>query len=453
LERSIDHEQTENPALEVTEQRVCLFCSTPLYGPSCSVCQRPVPNTQPLIFSHEHSAPFETHRYTEQPQIFFDIDNYSFTEADSDEDQDTFARISLGETLAEELLQQLEAIVSPDDAAIAEQLVGNLNEHGYLEIDPEEIAQQLQVPSQRVTYVLSQLQTLEPLGIGARDARECLLLQLQVISEQHPPHPLAATLIENHLHQLGRNQFTEIARQLRVKEQEVRQAYSYIRSMLHPFPTYLYHATTSDSRLGNSATYIRPDIIIRKGETGFEVELMEEKRYQFHVGTQYTETLPTLSAGRTSSDIQHYMFQHRDRAKFFVDCVQRRWRTLRGVAEYIVSYQHDFLEKGIRSLRPLTRAEVAHHLHLDEGTVSRTTANKYALLPNGRLIPLADFFDGSLGIKDILRELIQTEQPHHRLSDEELARMLTARGIPLARRTITKYREEMGIGSSRERNN
>jgi RNA polymerase sigma-54 factor len=105
----------------------------------------------------------------------------------------------------------------------------------------------------------------------------------------------------------------------------------------------------------------------------------------------------------------------------------------------------------VRSLRPLTRAEIASRLNLDEGTVSRATANKYMLLPNGRLIPFSDFFDGSLGVKDMLRELISSEEPKRRLSDVELARLIQARGIPLARRTVTKYREEMGIGSSRER--
>ena len=145
------------------------------------------------------------------------------------------------------------------------------------------------------------------------------------------------------------------------------------------------------------------------------------------------------------------MHQHRDQAKFFIDCIYRRWRTLKRVAQLVVDYQQEFLEKGIRYLHPLTRAEVATRLNLDEGTVSRTTANKYALLPNGRLIPFSDFFDGSLSVKDMLRELIQSEEPNHRLSDEELARLLTARGILLARRTVTKYREEMGIGSSRER--
>jgi RNA polymerase sigma-54 factor len=121
------------------------------------------------------------------------------------------------------------------------------------------------------------------------------------------------------------------------------------------------------------------------------------------------------------------------------------------VTEQIVDYQREFLEKGIRYLRPFTRSELAARLNLDESTISRATANKYALLPNGRLIPLADFFDGSLGIKDILRELIANENPRKHLSDDELARLMTERGIPMARRTVTKYREEMGIASSRER--
>ncbi|HKV02936.1 MAG TPA: hypothetical protein VJQ26_12465, partial [Ktedonobacteraceae bacterium] len=152
-----------------------------------------------------------------------------------------------------------------------------------------------------------------------------------------------------------------------------------------------------------------------------------------------------------NEEVQRYLRHHSDRAKFFIDSVQRRWRTLKRVAELVVDYQREFLEKGVRYLRPLTRAEIASRLNLDEGTVSRATANKYALLPNGRLMPVADFFDGSLSVKDVMRELISTEEARHRLSDEELARLLTARGIPMARRTVTKYREEMGIASSRER--
>ena len=448
LERTINQEQTDNPVLEVTEQRICLFCSTPLYGQSCTVCGRFTQNAH-----HTGGVPEPSRQEVpqedqwEQQAFFYDSDNYGFSEVD--DDYDPMAHIATGETLSEDLLQQLEAQVTPDDALIAEQLVGNLNERGYLESSLQEIADYLQVPYERVAYALSQLQMLEPCGIGARNIRECLLIQLKAMSEQHVPHPLAYTLIEHYLEDLGHNRYAEIARHLMVPEQEVRQASRYIRSTLHPYPGHLYRSSSGETALGSATTYIHPDIIIRQGENNFEVELTEEKRYNFHVGTNYADQAGYIE---TTSDIQRYVHQNRDRASFFVDCIHRRWRTLKRVAEVVISHQKDFLEKGIRYLYPLTRAEVATILHLDEGTVSRATANKYALLPNGRLIPIADFFDGSLRIKDMLRELIQSENPRHRLSDEELARLLGTSGITLARRTVTKYREEIGIGSSRERN-
>jgi RNA polymerase sigma-54 factor len=457
LERAVNQEQIENPALEVAEQKICLFCGTHIYGQTCTACGQAAGTAQPLTqltqASHfEPGAEYSWADYYQGSSTYYDIDNYGFAEIDNDDASDPLARIPTGETLAEALLQQLETLIPPEDAPIAEQLVGNLNERGYLEISVEEIAAYLQVTVERVEYVLSQLQALEPLGIGARNPRECLLIQLHVLSEQSQPHPLAHTLIDQYLDQLGKNQYNEIARKLSITEQEVRQAAHYIRSTLHPFPAHMYDAGNRSPHIDRGTTYIRPDIIIRKGHAGFEIEIVEEKRYQFTIETRYTGVdQEGQSTNFSSQEIQRYMHHHSDRAKFFVECIQRRWRTLRRIAELVVDYQREFLNKGVRYLRPLTRAEVATRLNLDEGTVSRATANKYVLLPNGRLIPFSDFFDGSLGVKDILRDLIQSEDPRHRLSDEELARLMTSQGIPMARRTVTKYREEMGIGSSRER--
>jgi RNA polymerase sigma-54 factor len=451
LERTVMQEQMENPTLDVREQRICLLCGTPMYGSTCPACGH---FAQQLLEPPAESSPLVYESLTEplgsyQQQSLFDSDNSGFSDFDSEDEFDLLAHIPTEATLEETLLQQLEALVTPDDAPIAEQLVGNLDEHGYLEISIEDIAAHLHVPSTRVAYVLSQLHTLEPLGIGARDARECLLIQLQALSEQETPHPLAHALIDSYLIPFSRNQFAYIARRLHVSEQEVRQAALYIQRTLHPFPSLIYRNSTHDPRLSNATSYIRPDVIIRKGTNGLEVELMEEKRYIFQIASQ-----PGLSTpGQEYKEIQRYFHHQSEHARFFVDCIQRRWQTLRRVTELVINYQREFLDKGAqRYLRPLTRAEVASRLSLDEGTVSRATANKYALLPNGRLIPFSFFFDGSLGIKDVLREIIQSEESNHRYSDQELAHMLSARGIPMARRTITKYREEMGIGSSRERN-
>jgi RNA polymerase sigma-54 factor len=455
LEQIVNQEQTENPALEVIEYRVCLFCgTTPMCGQVCATCghfshQTQQVSTQTDLPRHDHDTLIDdTQGYAQQ--IFYDIENAA--DGENDESDDPIMRIPTGETLEDALLQQLAAIISPDDADIAEQLVGNLNERGFLDVTPEEVASYLQTSLERVAYVLGQLQTLEPLGIGARSPKECLLIQLHALSKTDAPPPLTYPLIDTYLDHLGRNQLHEIARQLKVSEQEVRQAWHYIRTTFHPYPAYLYRTDTQGIIPTNDAPYIHPDVIIRQGDSGFEVELIEEERYKFHVARQYPIHSAITDTSTNNTDFYHYTHSQKDRAKFFVECINRRWRTLRRVVEIVVDHQKAFLEKGIlRYLRPLTRAEVAAQLHLDEGTVSRTTASKYVLLPNGRLMPLADFFDSSLGVKDRLRELIEAEDPGHRLSDEELTHLLTAQGISLARRTVTKYREEMGICSSRAR--
>jgi RNA polymerase sigma-54 factor len=454
LEHAVTQEQIDNPALDVREQRVCLFCGAVIQGARCVSCGNFSQPDEATFSPHEQSSHEEdfTERWSQLGEYrTFDMDNYGWLEHDEDQEFDPLARIPMGQSLSEVLLQQLEALISPDDAPIAEQLVGNLNEHGYLEISTQEIATHLEVPLQRVEYVLRQLQTLEPLGIGARDLRECLLLQLEALSEQtQQEQALVRLLIERYLDRLGKSQFQEIARELKIAEQEVRQAARYIRTTLNPYPAHSYNAELNSNR--TSTAYVRPDVLIRRTENGYEVELIEEKRYNFRIGQGYnTRPLSPPDDLAGNVELQRYVNQHAERARFFIDCIQRRWRTLKRVAELVVDYQREFLEKGVRYLRPLTRAEVATRLNLDEGTVSRATANKYALLPNGRLMPLADFFDGSLGVKDILRELIASEEARHRFSDDELARIMSMRGIPMARRTVTKYREEMGIPSSRER--
>jgi len=454
LEHAIYQEQLDNTAIEVKEHRLCLMCGTPLYGSSgqtCTNCGRAVQFSQ----SSESFMGSGEPQWDYHQQVFFDIDNYGLAAVESDEEYDPMVRIPMSETLAETLLRQLEALVSPEDAPIAEQLVGNLNEHGYLEISTQDIADTLLVDLERVEYVLSQFHTLEPPGIGARTLQECLLIQLHALSEQGPVHPLAQVLLEQHLEALGRNQFAEIARILKHSESEVREAGRYIRTMLHPFPASLFRGDMLYGRTASGVTYVRPDVIIRKTESGYEIEVIEQRRYHFRIEGSNTTTSAssqTASAPQKSGDeLQQYMHTQSDHARFFVECVHRRWRTLHRVMELVVDYQRDFLDKGIRYLRPLTRAELATRLGLDEGTVSRAIANKYALLPTGRLLPLSDFFDSSLGVKDIIRELITSENPKRRLSDDELAKLLTAQGTPMARRTVTKYREEMGIGSSRER--
>ena len=265
LEHTVTQEQIENPALEVREQRVCLFCGALMQGAQCVSCGSFSQPGETSFSSHEQGGNDEGlgELWDHAGEYHaFDIDNYGWMDHDEDQEFDPLARIPMGQTLAEVLLQQLEALVSPDDALIAEQLVGNLNERGYLEISTQEIAEHLEVLPQRVEYVLKQLQTLEPLGIGARNLRECLLIQLQALNEQETAQELATLLIERYLDRLGKSQFQEIARELKVSEQDVRQAAQYIRSTLNPYPAHSYNAEINSSRAVTA--YVRPDVIDRK---------------------------------------------------------------------------------------------------------------------------------------------------------------------------------------------
>jgi RNA polymerase sigma-54 factor len=146
-----------------------------------------------------------------------------------------------------------------------------------------------------------------------------------------------------------------------------------------------------------------------------------------------------------SNDDYRHIRQYTERAQFFIDCIHQRWETLKKLSNALVEYQFEFLEKGVHFLYHLTRGELAEQIGLHESTISRATANKFVLLPDGRTIPFDDFFDGSLRIKVALRQLISAEDPEHPLSDEELAALLAERGMHVARRTVAKYRESLRL--------
>jgi RNA polymerase sigma-54 factor len=223
-------------------------------------------------------------------------------------------------------------------------------------------------------------------------------------------------------------------------------------------------------------------VIRRTEEGGFEAEVVERRRYRLSLNALYLRLYqqakahaPSPSSSSASSAAssrssaasssssgcpeplalsepeRQHVRQYAARARFFVECVTQRWDTLLTISQALIEHQHAFLEQGVRGLRPLTRGELAVAVGLHESTVSRATANKYVLLPSGRTVPFDDFFDGSLAAKEALLEVIATEQGTKPYSDEELARRLGQQGLPLARRTVAKYREALGILPSRFR--
>lgn len=447
LEQTIAHELSDNPALEVDELAQCSRCGALLQAGLCPACDRQSDD--------EHDPRIDIAGWDDDLPAHHD--DLSIAE-ESEYDPLDFVRSA--STLHEYLMRQLGAIMSPDDLDIAEFLVGNLSSHGYLTVTVTEAAEILRVSEARVESALAALQALDPPGIGARDLRECLLIQLCAFEGAGTAHPVARPLLEDYLHALGEHHFADIARELGVTSTQVKQAWQFIRSNLNPYPGHAFESadvpgvgvTSSSDR----SVVIRPDVVIRRTEHGFDAEVIERRRYRFGVNATYSSLYRdcrTSAKGHTmlsERDRQHVR-EYAARARFFMDCIRQRWETLSTIANALIEHQYEFLDRGVRYLRPLTRGELANHVGLHESTVSRATANKYVLLPNGRTISFDDFFDGSLVAKDLLRELIDAENPIKPYSDEELAIRLQERGVTLARRTVAKYREALGILPSRFR--
>ncbi len=242
--------------------------------------------------------------------------------------------------------------------------------------------------------------------------------------------------------ELGEHKFDQIASRLHLKMEHVIEAWEFIKTNLTPFPAWSFWRDGQRVTVSR-AGYVRPDVAIRPTENGYVVDVLEAERYQLRINEFYPQLI--RDSADLSADDRNFVKKCASRAKFFIDCIQQRWNTLRQITECLVECQREFLDHGIRYLKPLTRSEVAFRVNLHESTVSRATANKFILLPNRRVISFDDLFDGSLAIKDAIREIIEHEDPVHPLSDQEIAQRLQEDGVFLARRTVAKYRDAMHV--------
>jgi len=339
---------------------------------------------------------------------------------------------------------------APDEREIAEFVVGSLDSHGFL---PEHIVEEgtdlLQRSAARVARVVAALQRLDPPGIGARSACECLLIQLRRLAQLGDAHPLAERLVRDYLDALAMRRFREIAHALGETPKAVELEWEFIRTHLYPYPAHGFDPDVAN--LAGTASPVRPDVIIRKCDGDFEADVVEARRYDLRVSPEYRRARKEAADRGFSERERAHLRQYLDQAQSFISALQQRWDTMQRVSDALIELQRDFLEQGPSGIKPLTRADVAKRVELHESTVSRATDGKFVLLPDGRTVPFDDFFDSSLPIKKALRDLIASENPRHPYSDEQLAHLLDTRSMTVARRTIAKYREEIGVLPSRLR--
>ncbi|MBI3300586.1 MAG: RNA polymerase factor sigma-54 [Deltaproteobacteria bacterium] len=322
---------------------------------------------------------------------------------------------------------------------------------GYLQDSLEEIAASAGVSVEVVGRVLQIIQECDPPGVGARDLRECLLLQLRdqglddpVVAD--PTLSLAAAIVQDHLPALEGRRFERIAKDLEVTVDEVARAVKLITA-LEPKPGRSFGE--------GEAPYVTEDVYVHKVGDEYVVTLNEEGLPRLKVSSSYRRLLAE------GGEAKNYVQEKLRAAAWLVKSIHQRQRTLLAVAQSLVKFQQDFLTHGVSQMRPLVLRDVAEDVGIHESTVSRAIANKYIATPRG-IYPLKKFFTTGLkgrqgqdvaaeSVKERIREMINNEDPVRPLSDEEIARALSRDGVTIARRTVAKYREGMNILPSTKR--
>ncbi|HJS21737.1 MAG TPA: RNA polymerase factor sigma-54 [Steroidobacteraceae bacterium] len=355
-----------------------------------------------------------------------------------------------GQTLQDHLVWQLElARLEPRDQAIGLAIVDAINDDGYLIDSLDEIRQGM-LPDVTceiadLERVLAQVQSLDPAGVGARSIGECIGLQLKQLSADIPGLALAQTLADQHLDEVASQQFNILKRQLRVSDEELEHALALLRSC-HPRPGSAIHASTAE--------YVVPDVFVRRTDSGWTVEINPATLPRIRVNQSYAGML-----GR-SGDHASLRAQLQE-ARWLLRSLEIRNDTLLKVARCIVQRQSAFFEQGDEAMQPMILRDVAEAVQMHESTISRVTTAKYMHTPRG-VYEFRHFFsshvageDGtetsSTAIRAKIRKLIAQEDPASPLSDSRIAEILSQEGIPVARRTVAKYREAMSLAPSNER--
>jgi RNA polymerase sigma-54 factor len=368
---------------------------------------------------------------------------------DDDDRQQEFAD-SAGQSVQEYLLWQLElAKLEPRELAIARAIVDAISDDGYLTEPLEEIANTLRpeihCEPAEVEAALADVQALDPPGVGARSVGECIELQLRQIDPATPGLNAAIEIARHHLERIAGRELAVVKRELRASDEELACALALVRSC-HPRPG----ATVS----AGAAEYVVPDVFVRRTEHGWAVEINSATLPRVRLNQSYASLI-----GRNSSHAT--MRAQLQEARWLLKSLEIRHETLIKVARSIVERQTAFLEHGEEHMRPMILKDIAEAIGMHESTISRVTSGKYMHTPRG-VFELRYFFsshvegaDGSgtssTAIRAKIRKLVRDEDAESPLSDGRIAELLSAEGIPVARRTVAKYREAMGIPPSNER--
>jgi RNA polymerase sigma-54 factor len=344
-------------------------------------------------------------------------------------------------TLQQHLLEQMNGSdMSAQDRGVALVVIGNIDDQGYLRATTGEIASQAGCREEEAEKVIEIVQGFDPAGVGARSLSECLFIQLRRSGRQYS---LESRIVQHYLEELSRRKLPEIAKLCHVSLGDVQNAAEAIAS-LEPRPGRPFSSEEEQT--------ILPDVIVERDGDDYTVSLNDEEIPSLRIGDRYKDMLSQSAADR---EVRDYLREKIRGGRFFIRCVQQRQHTLLNIAREIVARQRDFFDLGPANLRPMTMSNVAQAVGVHETTVSRAVSGKYLASPRG-LFELKYFFtsgyttsDGESvsneSVRQAIAEIVRAEDARHPLSDQDIVAMLSERGLPIARRTVAKYRDQLGI--------
>lgn len=344
-------------------------------------------------------------------------------------------------TLQQHLLEQLlTSSLDREQREIASILIGNIDERGYLRETSEGVAEECGCEPVEVDEVLKTIQEFDPPGVAARDLSECLYLQLERGGHQYG---LEGRIVKHHLDALGRRKFQDIARQLHVTVGEVQKAAEVI-AQLEPRPGRPFAVEPEQ--------IVLPDVFVERDGDDYVISVNDAEIPRVRVGDQYKDMISQTGATR---EVRDYLREKIRGGRFFIKCLEQRQHTMLQIARQIVERQKEFFDHGPAHLKPMTMSQVAQAVGVHETTVSRAVSGKYMASPRG-VFEMKYFFTSGYttaegdavsneSVRQAISEIIKTEDTRKPLSDQDIVTLLSERGLPIARRTVAKYREQLGI--------
>jgi RNA polymerase sigma-54 factor len=360
---------------------------------------------------------------------------------DEEKRQFMFDSLVSGTSLQEHLLEQVRlSELTDEQRPVAEMIVGNIDDYGYLKASIEELAASTGIAPEKILDVLKVIQTFHPPGVGARDLRECLMLQLE---RQGRAHTMEYKIVRDYMEALGKRRLPEIARGLAEDVVDVQKAVGRV-GLLEPRPGRAF--------LPDNDQYVVPEVFVSKQGEDFAITTNNDQIPHLRISNTYKDL---MAQADSSTEVRDYIREKIRAGKFLIKSLHQRQQTILNIAKEIVKRQREFMEKGVAFLKPLTMVQVAEVVGVHETTVSRAVSGKYMQTPQG-VFEMKYFFTSGIqtasgegmsntSVKDMIAEIFKKEDPMKPLSDQEVVLMLAEKGIVIARRTVAKYRSELNI--------